>query len=370
MQFADPEWQPHVTRDFNQEQVVPAPQTVWTPPSGADMSAPQNNATEYEYAQGYRAQTPPLAEHEQPLQPPQEPPQQQAQQPLPFQPIRIQHMPGWVWWLVIALVLATVVQPLITGAHVFSIILAILAIIVVWLLLSKRVTVNLNGERQVPETRTFTVTSNPKILITNKTGSIRLRSGPAEQVSITTTKRGYLFSQRWNRDSQIWYNQDQTANTVSARVDQWKLFGRNAIDFDITVPSQTQLELVTNLGNISVQNIAGQMKLQSDAGTISTTQVILQGKSRLKTDAGTITFDGSLDPGGDYNMSTDLGNVTVNLPADASFQLDAKTDLGSVSTNLMLPQTKNTRASGKVGIGPYPHLKLRTDLGSVQVYRK
>jgi hypothetical protein len=372
MQFADPEWQPHVTRDFNLEQAQPAPQPVWTPPSSADSSAQQSSETERDYAQGYRAQTPPFPDRAQPSQPPQAPPQaqSQAQQPFQFQPLRIQNIPGWVWWLVTALILAALAQPLLAGAHIFSVIFAGLIIVLIWLLLSKRITVNLSGERQAPETRTFTVSSNPKILINNKTGSIHVRAGKTEKVSITTTKRGYLFNQRLNRDSQIWYSQDQTANTISARVDQWKLFGKNAIDFEITVPPRASLELVTNLGNISVQNIAGQMKIQSDAGSISTTQVKLQGTSRMKTDAGSITFDGSLDSGGDYNMSTDLGSVTVNLPADASFRLDAKTDLGAVTTNLLLPQTQNTRASGKVGIGPYPHLKLRTDLGSVHVHRK
>jgi DUF4097 and DUF4098 domain-containing protein YvlB len=229
--------------------------------------------------------------------------------------------------------------------------------------------VNLHGEAQPSETHTFAVGTHPTVVITNRAGSIRLHAGQEGQVSITTTKRGYLFSQRFNSDAQVSYNQDSTINRVSARVDSWKPFGKHAIDFDIMVPPQASLELTTNAGNVSVQNIAGEMKLRSDAGNVSANQVTLHGQSRLRTNAGNVSFTGALDPTGDYELSTDLGNVQATLPADASFSLEAKTDLGSVTTNLPLMQKQHTKASGQVGSGPYPRLRAKTDLGSVRVHR-
>ncbi|MGH2482482.1 MAG: DUF4097 family beta strand repeat-containing protein, partial [Ktedonobacteraceae bacterium] len=211
--------------------------------------------------------------------------------------------------------------------------------------------------------------AHPTIVITNKAGSVRVRAGQEGQVSISTTRRGYLFNQRLDNDAQVSYNQDSTINRVTARVETWKPFGKNAIDFDLVVPPKASLELVTNAGSVSVQDITGQMTLRSDAGTITANQVTLHGQSRLRTNAGTITFNGALDPAGDYDLSTDLGTVNATLPADASFSLEAQTDLGIVSTNFPLAQAQKSKANGQVGTGPYPRLKLKTDLGSIRVFR-
>lgn len=352
MQFADPAWQPRVTQDFSQEQVSAST-------SGA---AQQSSEAGHDYAQGYRAHTAHDREHTAQGHPP-----YQAQPQQPWH----QRLPIWAWWLIGALVVSGIVGPATfeegsTGS-LFSLVLIALLACVCWLIYTRRLRVTLSGEAQQMETHTFEVGQVPTVTIRNRAGSIHLHAGQDSQVSITTSKRGYLFTRHWDRDAQVWFNQDQATNTVSARVDSWKLFGKNAVDFDIAVPPRSTLELITNAGNISVTQINGQMKLRADAGSIRATQVTLSGRSLLKTDAGSITFDGSLDPAGDYRLSTDLGNVTVTLPANASFNLEAKTDLGSVTTNLPLAQPLRTKASGMVGSGPYPKLKVTTDLGSVRV---
>lgn len=381
MQFADPAWQPGTTQDFQQEPGTPAAQSAWSPPaehsaaghsaSGVEDSA-QSGAThrpdqaERDYAQGYRAQSAQTPGGSSTFQG--QPQQPYFQSALPW----YRRLPIWAWWLIGALVLSSIVEPATSEGGWFGSLFGLCVIaclaFVGWLLYTRRLRVNLAGEAQQGETHTFEVGPLPTISIKNTAGSIHLRAGQEGQVSVATTKRGYLFSQRWNNDAQVWYNQDRGSNTISARVDGWKLFGKNSIDFDIAVPPRSILDLTTSMGQISVQNIDGQMKLRADAGSIKATQVNLSGKSVLKTDAGSITFDGSLDPAGNYKLSTDLGTVNVTLPAGSSFNLEAKTDLGTVTTNLPLAQQKRSKAAGQVGSGPYPKLKVESDLGSVQVY--
>lgn len=382
MQFADPAWQPGTTQQFDHEQTSAAPQPEWSPASGTTTSssaAQQSGESEHDYTQGYRAQPGSTPASDIPFQNQQQTPPFQNQQP-PFQgqqPAFFQgqlpwhkRVPVWAWWLIGAIVLSNILgSGKGAGGSISGLVITIVLIVLGWLLYTRRLRVNLGGETQAAETRTFEVGALPTLTINNKAGSIRLHAGQENQVSITTTKRGYVFSQSGNQDSQVWFNQDKATNTVSARVEGWKLLGKNSVDFDIIVPPQATLELVTNAGNISVQNVSGQMKLQTDAGSINTAQIALRGKSRLKTDAGSITFDGSIEPAGDYEFSTDLGSITATLPANSSFDLKASTDLGSVNTNLPLQQSSRTKASGQVGTGPYPRLKLKTDLGSVTVYR-
>lgn len=363
MQFADPAWQPGATQEFGQEQENPAPQPSWASAPGPETATP-GDESEQNYSQGYRAQNTQAPEYNSSFQGQ----QQQAYYQPPRQ--RQGRVPPWAWILIVVVLLSGgPFFPLGNGGHIIGALWTLFVIFVLWLLFTRRMRVSLNGEAQPAETRTFEVGAQPTVVVNNKAGSIRLRAGQEGQVSITTTKRGFLFSQQWDRDSQVWYNQDQGSNKVSARVDNWRPFGKNAIDFDIVVPPQASLELITNAGIVSVENVSGQMKLQSDAGTITASQVTLSGRSRLKTDAGTITFEGGLDPAGDYELTTDLGTVNVSLPASASFTLDARTDLGTVSTNFPVTQPQKNKAYGQVGVGPYPRLKVKTDLGTVRVTR-
>ena len=372
MQFADPAWQPTVTREFE----APAPPPTGTSSSDADAATNQAGEADYDdYAHGYRVHNTRstgggnLSQSQQP--PPQSQPQQQ-----PFFPSLqawFRRLPIWARWLIGVLILSSIVQNANAqggpAGGIFSLLFVGALAFVGWLLWTRRVRINLSGETQAAQTRTFTVSTQPTIVLKNKAGSINLRAGQTGQVSITTTRRGYLFSQRFDKETPISYSQDSAANTVTARTGNWQPFGPNAITFEVVVPPQANLQLTTRAGSISVQNIAGQITLHSDTGILQATQVTLRGKSRLKTNLGTITFDGSLDPAGSYELTTNLGTIDATLPATSAFDLAAKTDIGTVTTNLPLIQQHYNKASGTVGTGPYPKLKLKTDMGTINVQR-
>jgi hypothetical protein len=380
MQFADPAWQPKVTREFEALAPIPSPAEASRFGTSTGTTSQVGEADYIDYAQGYRAQSTQTSGRESPspnpppLQNQQRPPFQ-GQQPSPaFQDLSnwLKRVPTWVWWVVGIIVLSNIVQSSVRAGGpggIFGLLFLALLIFIGWALWTRHLRVNLSGEVQAAETRTFTVGAQPLIVLKNKAGSINLRAGQEGQVSITTTRRGYVFSQHFTKETPITFSQDSATNTVTARTGSWRLFGQNTISFDVAVPPQANLELRTNFGNITVQNVAGQLTLRADAGSIQATDVALQGKSRLKADAGTIVFSGSLDPAGNYELVTDLGTINATLPADASFDLNARTDVGTVATNLPLPQAQRNRLQGSVGNGPRPRLKVKTDLGTINVQR-
>ncbi len=373
MQFADPAWQPGAAQNVVEGQANPAPQPIWTPPPdmGVPGAMPQAATSEQEYTQGYRGQFGPNADHEETFQaPPQQAPfQYRQQQPFfQFQQPWYSRVPIWAWIVIAIVIISSIFQSI---SAFGAILLLGICCVIGWLIYNGRLRVKPQGETQAPETRTFEVGAHPTLVINNKAGAVRVRAGQEGQVSITTTRRGYLFDQHPDSDVQITYNQDQASNRVTARVEAWKAMGKNAtIDFEIVVPPQSNLELLTNAGILAVQDIDGQMTLRSNAGTIDTSRVILRGQSQLDTNAGSITFVGALDLAGDYKLSTNLGTIDATLPADASFNLKAKTDLGTVSTNFPLAQSQMTRAYGQVGSGPYPRLQIKTNLGTIAVHRQ
>ena len=384
MQFADPAWQPKVTREF--EAISPTP-----PPGasggGAGASSQHEEAAYQDYAQGYRPQSPPYAGGEYTSQQQTPPPFPGQQPPLQGQPGQtgqqslsqmlqdlFKRLPVWAWWVIGIVVVGSIVQPASqhggAGGAIGSLLFVGALAFIGWLLYTRRMRISLSGEAQAAETRTFTVGAQPLIVLKNKAGSINLRSGEEGQVSITTTRRGYLFSPRLDRETPVTYDQDHAANTVTARIGNWGLFGKNNVTFDVVVPPQANLQLDTTFGSINVQNVTGQMTLHTDAGVIQARDVTLQGKSRLKGDAGSITFSGSLDPNGKYELETDLGTIDATLDSGSSFELTAKTDLGTVTSNLPLMQPQRNKAYGNVGSGPYPKLKIKTDIGSINIQRQ
>lgn len=383
MQFADPAWEPKVTREFD---AVTSSEAVHShvnqPPTF------QADEADKDYAHGYRAQNARTAGREipsQPQQPSEQNPPPFTQQQAPFQgqqspPLSqqiqalYQRLPRWAWWIIGIVIVSNIVQ---TAANqggaagaFFGLLIVGALVLVGWLIITRRLRVSLAGETQAAETRTFMVGAQPTLLLKNRAGSIRLHAGQEGQVAISTTRRGHVFSPRLDRDVPIMYQQDQASNTITARTGGWYLFGKNTITFDVTVPPQSNLELRSDFGSISVENIAGQMNLRTDAGTIKASQVMLQGKSRLKTDAGTIDFSGSLAPNGTYALDTDLGTINATLSADSSFELNAKTDLGTISTNLPLVSQQRNKLSGIVGSTPTSRLKVKTDVGTITIQQQ
>lgn len=368
MQFADPAWEPGKTREFPVEEEMPPLQIIEPPafqsvfPGSGGPSSPADQATA-DYSQGYRPQTTSYPSQTN------SPPQQRFQ--TPTQP-SFRSLPPWLW-IVICIALISAVSGPLSISNSFNVLVSLIITLAVisgaWLLMTKRVRVQVNGEKQATETRTFTVTAKPTVIITNKAGAIHLRSGQPGQVGITTEKRGYIFSPQWNRDAQLGYEQNTTLNQVSARVDNWGLFGKGTIDFAVTVPPECHLELRTNAGQIHVENVSGQMHLQANAGTINVNEVTLEGDSRVKTDVGSISFVGKLDPAGKATLSTDVGTINATLPAQSSFLLDAKASLGAVTTNLPFAQPQRMKTFGKVGPGPHPSLRMKVDLGTIDVQR-
>jgi DUF4097 and DUF4098 domain-containing protein YvlB len=303
---------------------------------------------------------------------------------------------SWLSWLLVAVVLIACMALLTSNRHVTT--------------------------RTLPLS-TFQIMEHARLNLRNHSGQVSLHRGEEGIISVAATihARGIDYE-----NTPIRYDQHGDSLTISNRVGwSFLLFGSKSVDFDITVPAscdihvsndsgkivlrgtsgdirvrtdhgsveahdlqgritlktdhgnieasnlQGQFHLQTDHGDISADGLQGSAKIKTDKGDISVRQSTLIGSSRLSTDAGLISFEGTLDLAGDYEMRSDEGTITVTLPPDASFYLDAKTDVGSIATNLPLMSQQKKRVSGSVGNGPgYPRLRLKTDVGSINLWRR
>jgi hypothetical protein len=212
---------------------------------------------------------------------------------------------------------------------------------------------------------------SPVVEISDDVGNIRVHVGDGSAVLIQTSIQNTGFGS----EPRVQYNQDKSG-VIHASVDGESGFlGSNSVNFDITVPSSADLQLKTSTGEIEVSDVTGQMSLIADTGSIHANRDLLKGSSVLQTSTGSITFDGSLDPNGNYLFQSDTGTVDVTLPSTPSFHVDATTDTGSINTTfpelpVQHPDATGAEVHGDVGASPNATVTLKTDTGLITLNKQ
>jgi hypothetical protein len=220
------------------------------------------------------------------------------------------------------------------------------------------------------EVRRFSVREHPRIVVNNDFGSIHVRGeSQGNEVIIQATQRNWILIGETAAPAQIHYEQNNDDNSVTVTVERsgWSV---TEIILNITVPWNSDLNLMTKAGSMDVTAVSGQMSLHSNAGSITVRQCMLGGSSSVQTNAGSVSFEGALDPQGAYQFMTNTGSVHVVLPGNTAFHVDARTDIGSITTNVpgvMVARLNymNSEAHGEVGNLPRAMVTLRSNLGSI-----
>ncbi|HXZ04243.1 MAG TPA: hypothetical protein VEH81_05380 [Ktedonobacteraceae bacterium] len=216
-------------------------------------------------------------------------------------------------------------------------------------------------------TQTFTVSENPALKLSSDTGSVTVNSGSTNRI-IVQAKKSVGFGGNLN-NIQINYRQiGNTLNVSASSSGALNFFNATSVDFIVTVPNTTDLQIHTNAGSINVNGVSGTMILSSNAGTVGATQSLLTGSSKLHTNAGSITFSGSIGSTGTYELQTNAGSIDVTVTGNSSFHLNANTNAGSITTGFPVNVNRNgggAIANGDVGTSPQATLILSTNAGSI-----
>ena len=228
---------------------------------------------------------------------------------------------------------------------------------------------------KIGSAHTFSVGALPTIVINDDVGTIHVHTGGTNGnvlVQVTEANQGPGN----NPDNgQVSYNQDSASNSVTVNTHSGPgFFGSNSINLDVTVPTDSNLQIKTDTGEIDVSGITGQMSLSSGTGSIHAVQDSLSGQSVLKTDTGSVTFEGTIDPKGSYRFEANTGSVDVTLPGNSSFHVDASTDTGSINSdfpgvNVQHGDFTGASVHSDVGSSPGATVTLKTDTGSINLHQ-
>src|SRR5579864_6777387 len=207
--------------------------------------------------------------------------------------------------------------------------------------------------------RHFAVNGRPVVVIQNvANGRIEVKSWKNPEVVVAATQA----SDKIHIDSeQAGERVDVTATILDSSAPANEL----EANFQLTVPEETELQLRTQTGLVYVEQVMGDMTLQSVAGDIhlkevsgyivvrttggslvctqcagkldfnsvsGNAQVLQPGLTNvtLFTMSGNILFDGDFIRTGIYTMKSGKGTVEVHFSGDDSFDLKAQTATGTV----------------------------------------
>jgi DUF4097 and DUF4098 domain-containing protein YvlB len=136
------------------------------------------------------------------------------------------------------------------------------------------------------------------------------------------------------------------------------------VDFEITVPSGTSLQLVTSNGDLTVNDVIGTLELETDFGKIDVEDV--SGRVNARSGSGDITLVG-LDDAGDLQIETDFGDLVLrNVTAD---RLTARSGSGKIEVrDITVGDLAAHSGSGDIQVGAgalASALDLETEFGDV-----
>jgi DUF4097 and DUF4098 domain-containing protein YvlB len=259
--------------------------------------------------------------------------------------------------------------------------------------------------------RTLSVSAQPNLYLSTGSGNITIHPGSGSQIHIVGhIHAGWAaFGDIQSRINQIIANppiKQEGHDVHVGETNDHSLFNNISIDYDVSVPADTALNLhsgsgdiVTNQvgryltassgsGNVSAHGIHGPADLGSGSGDIVLDETGA-GDIKAKTGSGNIrisglnggltTRSGSGDTevsgrlNGPANLSSGSGDLRLRLPSDAHFDLEASTGSGDIHVDYpnAPKQSDTSRHHLTAAInGGGPPLEVRTGSGDIEIVQR
>ncbi|MBE0680746.1 MAG: DUF4097 family beta strand repeat protein [Anaerolineales bacterium] len=203
------------------------------------------------------------------------------------------------------------------------------------------------------ESKTLNVdTEKPVILsVDDDAGEVSVVGGDVEAVEVRIVKTGNAPTQsRAEEDlKKIKYEIKQNGNSITLlyKLDGIQSNHIDTVDFIVTVPTETVVEIENNLGKVDVADVKGSVNIASDFGDVTVKNI--EGALSLENSSGGIEIS-NVDAGAqDVKVDADFGNIKlekvngrdINIKSNsgkltfinvrATGDLFAKSDFGDVT---------------------------------------
>ena len=250
-----------------------------------------------------------------------------------------------------------------------------------------------NISSQLEGSKTLNVDAEEPVTlrVIDEAGAVTIAGADVDTVQVNIVKTAYDSTQaRANEEVKgIKYAIEQTNNTITIRYEIPKSMNFsnnvNTVDFMVTVPENTSVEVRANLGGIVVSNIKGTVDLSSDFG--KTTLENIAGAISVDSKSGSIRASQLESGDEDIVLATDFGEVTLENASGRNVNIDsqsgslelsdvrltgnlvASTDFGEITLDQVMADSYEIDSnSGSITLdGVRGLVKAYTDFGSINV---
>lgn len=199
---------------------------------------------------------------------------------------------------------------------------------------ASRNTVDLSTARRGSDTRfEVTVPLGARVFAKSQSGDISIR-GTRGEVEVSAQSG------------------DIRVEDVNGRLDVKSFSG------EVTAANITgDVDITTQSGDLTLTDIRGNVEISNTSGDISMKGVTAK-LVRAKTTSGDVVYDGTIDPGGRYELVSHSGDVRLRIPREASAQLTVSTWNGEIDSDFPI-----TLKPGEHGIGASNSKRFTFEIG-------
>jgi DUF4097 and DUF4098 domain-containing protein YvlB len=213
----------------------------------------------------------------------------------------------------------------------------------------------------------FPTGSKPSLLLRNQNGSISVKTWDQRQVSIQANSSSDAI--------EVMILPGEQRVTVQTHPREDRVVPLDAhVDFDIWVPRESTVHVDTERGQVSVENVTGDISIEGVSNpivlsnltghisvrTVDGPIVIRSSEGHIEarsisgdlkfqrvnaselvanTNSGTITYEGDFGSGGRYILNNYRSPINITTSEKASFELTARSMEGSIETDISLRPT-------------------------------
>jgi DUF4097 and DUF4098 domain-containing protein YvlB len=207
---------------------------------------------------------------------------------------------------------------------------------------------------------------NVRIELRNVSGTIVVESWKRDEIKLTATIE--------SKNSHIVPRQVDHCLMIDVMSDNRGRGDVGDINFKLQVPIDSQVDLETRTGNITVTNIRSRLVRAhvSSEGDIELSNVIAE-RVIAQNVTGNIFFDGEFMSGGTYDFKSGKGEIQIRIPGDSAFSLVASSPARRIVLNDFWNNKMKThdgrRIVGDVGDGR-ASVSVTNFMGQITFLRK
>lgn len=204
------------------------------------------------------------------------------------------------------------------------------------------------------ENKTLNVKGPITLKVRDDAGEVKVMSGKAEdKVLVKVVKTGSAFTQAGAEQElkNIKYEIKQNGDTVTLtyKIDNLEFDNTvNMVDFIVTVPAETTVDVKANLGTVSVSDTTGNVSIVNSFGDVTLQNI--EGGVTVKTQSGKV--DASSINAGEETIKLDSGFGAVSLEKASGKDITLTSSSGAL-------EMSDVRASGAV--------EMSTDFGDIRL---